>query len=708
MIWHSNSVVEVLRELQVDPAVGLSTQEVAARLEEHGENRPHTSSHPNLLNTFAACLRQPLTLLLLIVSVIVLILDLYRQVLQNEPTQWYWPLLVMLVTLVTTLFDALRLHRAETLSDWMDGLSAPDAYVRRNGDEVSISSLSLVPGDIVVLSAGDVVPADCRLISANGLLCDERNLTDATHPVEKYAEAVFDDITPLAQRTNMVYAGTTITAGQATAVVVATGSRSEWGRRPQPQENPAAQKKVNAFTLWWTVASVTLGVIALVIGLICNDNHSAVWLTAAAFITASVPSYLTVLYNLLTIGSAQRLLRRHVRILRPAAVDTLGQVTTIAIQQDMLHQSDVATLCRAFVGKQTVDLTEKHPKAAGLLPLLRMTALNTTEYTPIGSAILSRLQDLSIDRKELLVDMPCIGELSPGSGHITTIHLADEQTLILCSGTWQSVLALCAEQTEKWVVAATAMESDGLQVMAVAYRLSDSAPAVYTTEEIERDLTCVGLLGLDVPLSDDDFAIPDTRTILFSNQNTAAAMADAKHAGLTNASDALTGDDIKKMDDDTLAQAVCHHDVYCGLDTAEKCRVIAALQAQGHIVATTACQCMEAEVLSVADVGMACGVDADKVVKTAADIILNDGDFAAIRTTVTEGHRLWAEKVALFVYALLYSAAILFIAFGGLFGIFPLTYCALLIACINLLCLAVPTPLLLVCGVAELVQKVRK
>ena len=709
MIWHSNSVTDVLRELWVESAVGLSTQEVADRLDEYGENRPQKVSHPNLLNTFVACLRRPLTLLLLVVSAVVLILDLYRQALQGEPTQWYWPLFVTLVTLITTLLNALRQQRVEALSDWMDGLSAPDVCVRRDGREESISSLSLVPGDIVLLSIGDIVPADCRLITAEGLRCDESDLTDATYPVEKYAEAIFDDITPLAQRTNMVYAGTAITAGCATAVVVATGNRSERGHRPQPLENPTAQKKARALTtLWCTVAAIAVGVIFLIVGCTISDNLSAVWLTAAALITATAPTTLPTLYNLLNIGSAQRLLRRHMRILRPATTDTLRQVTTIAIQQNLLHQAGEASLCRAFTGKHTVDLTEEHPKAAGLLPLLRMVALNTTERTPNGSAILSRLQSLSVNRNELLADMPCVGELDSTNGHMTTIHLADEQTLILTSGEWQSVLPLCSEHTDKWATAATEMESDGLQVMAVAYRLSDSAPAVYTAEEIEHDLTCVGLLGLDVPMCDDNFTIPDTRTILFSNQNATAAIASAKSAGVTDTAQALTADVLRTMDDDTLAQAVGEYNVYCGLNTAEQCRIITALQAQGHVVAATACHSEEAVLLSTADVGLACGDDAVNVVKAAADLILNEGSFAALRTAVTEGRRLWWKKIALFIYAILCSAVMLFIGLGGLFGIFPFAYCALLITCVHLLCVAAPTPLWVVTGVAALVEKLRK
>ena len=708
MIWHSNSANDVLRELQVDPTVGLGAQEVAARLEEYGENRPQKSSQTNLFHAFIAYLRRPLTLLLLIVAAIVFVLDLYRQALLGEPTQWHWPLLVILATLVSTLLSALRQHNIDSLTHWMDGLSSPDACVRRDGREENVSSLTLVPGDIVLLSADDVVPADCRLIVAAGLRCDESNLTHATYPVEKDAEAVFDDITPLPQRTNMIYAGTTITAGSATAVVVATGSRSEWSRRLPPQENTATQKKVGRITVYWTVAAVTLAVIALIVGIARHDDLSSVWLTAAALAALTAPSSLSTLYSLLTAGSVQRLSRRHVRVMRPIAVDAMGRVTTIAIRQDLLHQSGEAALCRAFTGKQMVDLTESRPKAPGLLPLLRMAALNTSEHTPNSDAILSRLQGLSIDRKELLVDMPCVAALSPANGRNTTIHLADEQTLILSSGEWQSLLPLCSENTEKWANAATKMETEGLQVVAVAYRLSDSAPAVYTADEIERDLTCVGLLGLDIPLCDDDFSVPNARILLFSDQNTTAAIAEARSAGLADTSDVLTAEDERTMDDDALAEAVRHCNVYCGLDSAEQSRVIAALQAQGHIVAATAYQSKDAAILTTADVGMACGTNAANNVKTAADMILYDGNFAAIRAAITEGRFLRWKKIALFIYVLLCSVAMVLVGFGGLFDAFPLPNCALVITCVNLLCLAAPMPLWIASAAAALAQKFHK
>lgn len=232
MIWHSNSATDVLQELQVDATVGLTQQEVDARLKEYGKNSLQEQQTVSFRETFSKQMRTPLTMLLWVMAGIALIIDLYNHFLKDNPTDWKRSLIVAAIALVVTLLNTLRRRRATSAMAALRSLSIPDTRVRRDGTEQLCSTLTLVPGDIVLLGVGDLVPADCRIIEANRLRCDECELTEATMPTEKYADPIFDDITPLAQRTNMLFAGTAITGGTATAVVVATGMRSEMGRRP--------------------------------------------------------------------------------------------------------------------------------------------------------------------------------------------------------------------------------------------------------------------------------------------------------------------------------------------------------------------------------------------------------------------------------------------------------------------------------------------
>lgn len=714
MIWHSNTIADVLADLQTDPDVGLSEQEAASRLKEYGKNSLQEQKPLSFRQAFMTRLCAPLTILLFIVSAAVLLLDLYKQLLQEVVTHWHLPLIVAAMAVVAALLSALRQCRAASVTASMYTLSAPDTRVRRDGAEKICSTHTLVPGDIVLLGIGDIVPADCRLIEANGLRCDECALTGATMPTEKYADTLFDDITPLAQRTNMLYAGTTITAGSAVAVVVATGVRSEMGheQRKQPQTNMdlPMQKKMDRLNGWWSVASTIIAIVSLIIGLTRLSDRSAVLLTAVAIAVAAVPTGITALYTHLTVDSIRRLLRHRIRIRRPAVMETLGGVTVIGIEQDMLHCSGDITLRRAYVGHRAVDMTVDAPKAPGLGHLLRLAALNTTESNPTDDAILARLHPLGIEKNELLLDMPRIGELPSDGSHKTTIHLAGDETLILVGGAWRTLLPLCTQcNTEELTNAATAMEKEGLQVTAVAYRLDSVAPSVYTAEALERDLVCAGLLGIHLPLQTDaSHSDERVRTILFSHESAAIAVATAQSAGLTTAPYAATAEAICRFSDEELAQAVRHYNVYCGLDATQKVRVIAALQRQGEVVAITGAHSEEAELLATADLGCAHGMQATDIAKEAADLILTEDSHGAILAAVQEGRRLRWEKIGLLVYLLLCSMAVILVGIGSFYGRFPLTYCALMLMGLHLLLLALPSPYGVISGISRCVYKLRE
>lgn len=713
MIWHSNTVADVLADLRVDPDVGLTEQEAALRLKEYGKNSLQEQKPLSFRQAFAARLRSPLTVLLLVVAGTVLLLDLYKQWLRETDTNWHLPIIVAAMAIAAALLAALRQCRAASATASVHTLSAPDTRVRRGGSEQVCSTHTLVPGDIVLLGVGDIVPADCRLIAADRLRCDEGTLTGATMPTEKYADALFDDITPLAQRTNMLYAGTAITVGSATAVVVATGVRSEMGHenrhRPPMQADLPMQKKADRLNMWWGVAVAAVSVAALIIGLVRLSDRSAVLLTVAAAAVAAVPTGIAALYTRLTVGGMQRILRHHARVCRPAAMDALGQVTVIGIEQDMLQKDGDVSLCRAFVGHRDVDLTVDAPKAPGLGQLLRLAALNTGDTDPADAAILARLSQLGIDKEELLMDMPRIGELPYNGIRKTAVHLAGDETLTLVSGEWGSLLPLCTKgNIDELTAAATAMERDGLQVMAVTYRLTDTAPSVYTAEALEQDLTCAGLLGLHVPLRSTAAADTRVRNILFSDESVAIAVATAGTAGFDDDACAITGEEMQHMDDYALADAVEHCNVYCGLDTAQKLRVLTELQRQGETVAIIACQSEEADLLIAADVGCARGTVATDVAKAAADLVLTEDSHDAILAAVREGRRLRWEKAGTLAYLLLCSAAILFVTFGGFYGLFPLPYCAVLLMSLHLLLLALPTPLGIVLGISELAHKLRQ
>lgn len=708
MIWHSSPIADVLQELNVTPDVGLTEQEAAERLKEYGKNSLQEQHAFSFRSAFAQQLRAPFTILLLAIAGITLVLDLYKQILQQIPTHWDQSVLVAVLAVVGALLGALWHGYTETAKTKMHFLSAPEAKVRRDGKEQTYATHTLVPGDILPLATGDVVPADCRLVEAEGLRCDECALTGATMPTEKYADGVFDDITPLAQRTNMLYAGSIITAGHATAVVVATGVRSEMvhsaARAQHPTITLPSQSIAGKLRLWWSIGVLLLCIAALIVGLIRHEDRSAVLLTVAALATAAVPNHIGDLFTQLTMRSIKGMSRHRVRLSHPEAAETLGDVTVFCAEQETLFDNSAIRLCRAACGTASaVELSKETPNTRGIAPLMRLAVLNCSNSSPIHNAILQFANGAGIHRRELLVDMPRIGELNSCDDFHAGVHLAGEETLILVSGDWRTLMPLCIKgNLEDLSAAAHAMEADGLQVVAVTYRLTDTAPAVYTADELVRDLTCAGLLGFQISLkqdvSDAVTFLPKLRTILFSNEPTASSAAAAMQAGITSAPCVATAETAETLTEEEWPTAVEKYNVYCGLSAAQKQRVVSALQNQGHVVAVTGCRSEDAALLTAADVGFAHGFSATDVAKNAADAILLDNNYVSAIAAIWEGKQLKSQRWCAVFYLILCAVAIVGIGISGLFGWTLLHRQAILLMGLHLLLMDILPPALVYIG----------
>lgn len=711
MIWHSNSIPDVLQELQVDPAVGLTQQEADNRLKEYGKNGLQEQKIISFRQIFSKQLRSPLNVLLWAMAAIALLMDLYHHFLRDIHTDWKRSLMVAAFALAITVLNSVRHCRAMAAMAAIRTLSVAETRVRRDSKEQLCSTLSLVPGDVVLLSVGDVVPADCRIIEAYRLRCDECDLTEATMPTEKFAEPVFDDITPLAERTNMLYAGTAITGGTATAVVVATGVRSEMGHRPTKFVQTALpmQRLADRLTLWMGGLAAILALLYFIIGLIAYADRAAILLMTAALLLAAVPQGIISLFTLLTTRSIRRMSTHHLLFHRIEAAETLGRVTVICTEQETLHQGDHVYVSRAFTGHRSIEMDNPTPNAPGLMQLMRLAALNTHDSDAIDGAILAILPKLGIDKADLLVDMPRIGELPSTDSRRTAVHLAGEQSLTIVSGDWRALLPLCTKgNVEELTTAATTMENDGLQVWAITYRLADTAPSVYTDEALAQELTCAGLLGLRIPLHAEAVqATAPVRTVLFSKESPAIASAAAHRAGLTDHVYVATANEADALTDEQLADAVQKYNVYCGMSAAQKARILDALQ-QNEVVLFTAGDSAEAELLAAADVGCARGTVAVDVTKEAADILLTDDSYTAVVAAVREGYRLRRERTILIGYLIACVGIIAILGYCSLFGVFSPALGAMLALGLHLLLLALPTPLWMAAGIFKLSDHTHK
>ncbi len=667
MIWHSHTAEQVVQELQTDPAMGLSSDTAAQRLQEYGENRLQEKKPLTFFQRFARQMKDTMVIILLVAAAISLALCFYEQFFSGHAGDWIEPIVIVAIVLLNAVLGVMQESKAEAALAALKNLSAPHAKVRRDGQLTTLPAYELVPGDIVELEAGDLVPADCRVLEAYSLKSNESALTGESLPVEKAAEGVYEDITPLADRTNMLYASCGVTNGKAVAAVVATGMQSEMGHiasmleGEKDSETPLQQKMTQLGKILGLVA-LAVCVVIFIVGLCFKMGILDMFMTAVSLAVAAIPEGMPAIVTIVLALGVQRMVKKNAIIRRLPAVETLGSASVICSDKTGTLTQNRMTLRRAFVGKQMVEL-DGIKQAPGLEQLIRLAALCTdaeivTENgkekligDPTETAILAYLRVIGYDKSELLTDMPRIGELPFDSERkcMTSVHVAGEQTIVIVKGAPEMVLARCIKgPVEEAREANTAMAGDALRVLAVAFKILDTAPAVYTPEELECDLTLAGLVGMiDPPRPEVKAAIHDCdtagiRTVMITGDNVVTASAIAQELGILHAGEAaITGQELEALSEEELDENIQQYRVYARVTPADKIRIVKAWQKRGDVVAMTGDGINDAPALKAADIGCAMGITGTDVAKGAADITLMDDNFSTIVTAAKEGRGIY-------------------------------------------------------------------
>ena len=667
MIWHSNTTQAVLQELQVDPATGLSPETAAIRLNEYGENRLEDKKPLTIFQRFLHQLKDTMVIILLVAAAISLAVCLYDQFFHKKPGDWVEPIVIVAIVLLNAILGVIQESRAEAALAALKNLSASNARVRRNGKLITISTHKLVPGDIVELEAGDLVPADCRILEAYSLRSNESALTGESLPVEKMAQVTFENITPLAERTNMLYASCEITNGKAVAVVVATGMRSEMGHIASmlEEENEITtplQEKMDQLGKLLGVLALGICLVIFLIGLIAGLSLMDMFMTAVSLAVAAIPEGMPAIVTIVLSLGVQRMVKKNAIIRRLPAVETLGSASVICTDKTGTLTQNRMTLRRAFVNNQMVDLDEINP-VPGLEQLIRLASLCTDADIavengkevligdPTETAILAHLRRMGYDKSDLLLDMPRIDELPFDSERkrMSSIHVVDNQTIVIVKGAPEMVLPLCTKgNVEKAAEANALMAGDALRVLAVAYKLMDVDSAVYDVDTLECDLTLAGLVGMiDPPRPEVKAAIADCdtagiRTVMITGDNVITAAAIARELGILHEGErGITGQELEKMSDEELEQKITDLRVYARVTPADKIRIVKAWQKRGDIVAMTGDGVNDAPALKAADIGCAMGITGTDVAKGASDMTLTDDNFATIVDAAREGRGIY-------------------------------------------------------------------
>jgi Ca2+-transporting ATPase len=358
--WHQMDAAEVLRCLGSNAEQGLSGIEASRRLEEHGANELRRERR---VSAWVVLFAQFKNALIVILLVAVALSALLGQVVEAAA--------IAVIVVFAALLGFFQEYRAERALEALRELAAPTAAVLRDGQEQTVPAREVVPGDIIHLRTGDKIPADGRLFESFNLKIDEAALTGESVPVEKHTATLADESVSVADRNNMVFAGTAVTYGRGRAVVAATGMKTEFGLIAQylqtvPSSRTPLQQNLDKVGKVLAQAALAIVIIIGVAGLLRGEAPLTMIIFGIALAVAVVPEALPAVVTISLAIGVQSMARRNALVRRLSAVETLGSVSVICSDKTGTLTKDEMTVREIFVARKlfTVSGTGYEPVGA--------------------------------------------------------------------------------------------------------------------------------------------------------------------------------------------------------------------------------------------------------------------------------------------------------------------------------------------------------
>jgi Ca2+-transporting ATPase len=569
----------------------------------------------------------------------------------------------------------------------MKGLQLRSLVVRA-GQERTIPSEGLVPGDVILLKRGMYIPADARLLEVDQLTVDESTLTGESIPVTKQPYTLLEQDVPLANRVNMVYRGTVITGGSGRAVVVATGPATEVGliqRLLAETKQPETPLQRQLRLLGGQMVIAALGICGGVftIGLLRGRGVLPMLKIAVSLAVAAVPEGLpTVATSTLALG-LRRLEAQQVLVRKLAAVETLGALQVICLDKTGTITCNRMTVMAAFAdqtlyrtgdrrfyqGQMAVDPA----RAQGLVRMLELSALcsevelettgdkHTLKGTPTETALVQAALDIGVDVHDLRTRYPLLRTRlrSEQRTFMDTLHAAEESgQLLAVKGRPAEMLSMCRRQLIDGAVQPLPeadrvrittenerMAGRALRVLGVAYQQTDGVP------EADGNLIWIGMVGIaDPPRAGmaelmTRFHQAGIHTTMITGDQSATAYAVAKEIGISRQGqmEILDSNRLDEMEPDLLRSLARRVDVFSRVSPAHKLKIVQALQHAGYVVAMTGDGVNDGPALRSADIGIAMGQDGSEVAQEVADIIVRDDNLQTLIAAVEQGRTIYDD-----------------------------------------------------------------
>lgn len=640
---------------------GLSSIEAEKRLEQFGPNIIFKSAKISFLGIARHEITEPMILLLLVVGFV------YS----------FWGKLEDALTIFTVIFllvfaEVYNEFRAKKAISSLEKIAAPKTKVRRDGTIVEIDSENVVPGDVLILTTGTKIAADAKVMQSIDLQSDESSLTGESFPQNKSEESE-------------VYAGTVVASGEGQAEVIATGRDTKLGKTADTlnQIKPprtALQLAMRSLAGKLVYVAVFFSVFIPLLGILRGQDLKLMILTGLSLSFATIPEELPIVITMVLGLGAYKLSKNNFLVKKLKAAETLGNATVI-------------------VTDKTGTITEGKMRIVSLYPdnpnnnqeIIEKALYTISQYSlsPMDQEIKNKAAQLKIAN----VPSEIVGQRNFGNGQKTksVIRKIENKYELFASGAPEEIFSICKDVDNEIKNQLVEQTSRGRRVIAVAYKKLLPGEENLDFAGLEKDLDFIGLISFeDTPRNGVKETIARAaragiRTLMVTGDHVLTALSIANDVGIsTKDSRALTGEDLDRMSDEELQDAVKNVSVFARTSPQHKYRIVQALQKDGEVVAVTGDGVNDILALKGADIGIAMGNRGTDVAKEAGDVVLADDNYNTIAQGVFEGRKFFDNlQKGIKYYLSVKSALILIFLLPVIIGI-PLPFAPIQIIILEL------------------------
>ena len=697
---HSIKIHKVFENLKTNER-GLSQDEALKRLKKNGPNEMPKEKPLSQLTIFISQFKSPLSYILLGAGTLSFVLGEYID-----------SGVIFGAVIINVVIGFFQENKASKAISKLRNLVDQKCFVIRDGGELVLNSSLLVEGDVILVKAGNRIPADARLFEAISLSAEEASLTGESIPSSKKIGEVPKGAT-IADRSNMVFAGTIAVHGLGKAIVIATASNTQIGKiaemvKETHEEKTPLQLRLDSFSKFLGILFASISSLIVLIGIFQGRSLLEMVETGVALGVASIPEGLTVSVTFILALGMQQILKKKALTRKLVAAETLGSTTVICTDKTGTLTEGKMHVAHIIIGQQEFEMNslgsrqdEKEAKAVSMALQTAMMCNNASIENPddelaswriIGSptesALLSAAVQSGLSKEELLKHEPQVAELPFDSENKFMISLHQKRNgeyIIYEKGAPEILL----KKSDKYIHQGKEckigeddlkilnstyekLTSKGLRVVALATKTFRSSELDDNHEKInwenfDSSLVFIGFIAIKDPLRPEAAETiglckkAGIRAILITGDHKLTARAIGEEVGLkTKADNLISGEDLDKIDDEELVHIVKKVNIYARVSPHHKLRIVKALQRRGEVVAMTGDGINDSPALKAADIGISLGTATD-IAKETSDMVLMDDNFKTIVAAIRQGRQIFKNirKVILYLISNSFSEMIL-------------------------------------------------